>query len=136
MTGRRPFEHTHQEPGVIQKVLAGSRPEKPTVGFSDPLWTLLNETWLEEHESSSSVRPDITTILEQLQDEAKTWSPTNRVPAPPIPMERKTSGMPPSEPGYVSYPKITVASSVDPYKFPYQLVQHTGVFPVILVKER
>ena len=90
--GRRPFEHASPEAAVIQKVLSGNRPEKPTVGFSDLLWALLNKTWLEESEPSPSVRPDITTILEQLEDEAKTWNPTSRLFSPPQ-MERNASGM-------------------------------------------
>ena len=61
------------------------------MGFSDALWALLIQTWLEELESpdSLSVRPDIINILEQLQDEAKNWSPTSRLLSPTIPMERK-----------------------------------------------
>jgi hypothetical protein len=105
VTGRRPFEHTNPDAAVIQKVLSGTRPDRPTVGFSDALWTLLTQTWLEERESSDSpsARPNIADILERLQDEAENWSPTSRQLAPPIPMERKTSCMSstPSELAYV-----------------------------------
>ena len=92
MTGCQPFEHTDLEVAVIRKVLSGTRPDRPTVGFSDPLWALLSETWLEEYESLPPTRPDITAILEQLHDEAETWSPTGRLLAP-LPMERKASCM-------------------------------------------
>jgi len=42
-----------------------------------------------ESPDSPSVRPDITSIIEQLQDEARDWSPTSRLQSPTIPMERK-----------------------------------------------
>ena len=78
MTGRRPFDHVERDAAVIQKVLTGNRPDRPTVGFSEPLWALLNKTWLEERESSPPVRPDIANILRLLEYEAQTWSPTGR----------------------------------------------------------
>jgi len=60
------------------------------MGFSDALWALLIQTWLEiESPDSLSVRPDITSIIEQLQDEAKNWSLTGGALSPTIPMERK-----------------------------------------------
>ena len=101
ITGRRPFEHTNPDAAVIQKVLNKHRPERPPVGFSESLWKLLIQMWLEEYESLPPTRPNITVILEQLQDEAENWNPKNRLLAPPIPMERKTSGtLPhPLEPG-------------------------------------
>ena len=104
VTGRRPFEHTNPEPAVIREVLSGNRPDRPTVGFSDPLWVLLTKTWLEEHESTPPTRPSITEILRQLQDDVNTWSPTSRRPASPAPIERQascmssTSAQPPSGP--------------------------------------
>ncbi|KAF9647910.1 hypothetical protein BDM02DRAFT_3243768, partial [Thelephora ganbajun] len=69
-------------------------------------------TWFEEFESSdsSSTRPSITEILKQLQDEAKNWSPTSRLLAPQIPMERKASS----------------ASSFQSSRFPDRLMAHTG----------
>ena len=91
VTGRRPFEHVERDAAVIQKVLTGNRPDRPTVGFSEPLWALLNKTWLEERESSPPVRPDIADILELLEYEAQTWSPTGRLLAPPMRMDRKAS---------------------------------------------
>ena len=76
--GRKPFERTNQDATVVQKVLSGNRPERPTVGFSDLLWSLLVQMWLEEYESSPPARPNIVGILEQLQDEVGTWDPTSR----------------------------------------------------------
>ena len=93
-TGRRPFEHVDRDAAVIQKVLTGNRPFRPTVGFSDPLWELLAQTWLEERESSPPIRPEIATILEQLQYEAEIWSPGGRLLAPPM-QDRKASCMSP-----------------------------------------
>ena len=95
VTGRRPFEHTNPDAAVIQKVLSKIRPDRPTVGFSDALWAVLTQTWVEEFEpsESQSARPNIVDILEQLQDGAETWSPMNRLLSPPAQMERKTSCM-------------------------------------------
>ena len=78
VTGRQHFERTNQEATVVQKVLSGNRPERPTVGFSDLLWALLVQMWLEEYESSPPARQNTVGILEQLQDEAGTWDPTSR----------------------------------------------------------
>ena len=51
------------------------------MGFSDALWALLIQTWLEEFESSDlqSARPNLPTILKKLREESKNWSPV-RVP--------------------------------------------------------
>jgi hypothetical protein len=62
----------------MQKILGGSRPDRPTTGFSNPLWALLTQMWLEEYESSPPTRPNITVVLKQLEDEAKTWNPIVR----------------------------------------------------------
>jgi len=77
----------------MQEVLRGNRPKRPVVGFSDPLWMLLVQTWLEEYESSPPARPNITNILKQLQGELKTRSLTSRLLAPPVPTEQRVSGM-------------------------------------------
>ena len=78
-TGRRPFENINVDTTVIPKVLSGIRPDRPTAEFSDALWALLIQTWLEVFESSEpgSIRPDITEVIGQLQDEAGTWSPAS-----------------------------------------------------------
>ena len=93
VTGRRPFEHTNQEATVVQKVLSGNRPERSTVGFSDPLWALLVQVWLGEYESLPPARPNIVGILEQLQDEVGTWDPTSRSLALRTLMEQTTNRM-------------------------------------------
>jgi len=92
VTGHQPFKHTNRDAVVIQEVLRGNRPERPTVGFSDMLWALLVQMWLEEYESSPPVRPNITSILRQLEGESKTWSPTSGLLAPPT--EQRADGMP------------------------------------------
>jgi hypothetical protein len=106
------------------------------VGFSDPLWTLLIQTWLEEHESSSSTRPNIAVILEQLQDEARAWSPTSRLFAPPILMERKASCVFCSLRTRlcVTHPKTTATSSIEPSGFSDQLMGLSGVFPPLCLR--
>jgi serine/threonine protein kinase len=95
ITGQRPFEHAKKDDVVVRKVLTGARPDRPTVGFSNALWKLLTETWLEEFESSDSpsARPNITYILGQLQGEERSWSPTSGRPISPMQIERKLSGM-------------------------------------------
>ena len=108
VTGRRPFEYVDLDAAVIQKVLLGHRPDRPTVGFSDPLWTLLVQMWLEEHEHLPPARPNIADVLERLQDEEKTWTPTSRPLAPPIPMGAEASSMSPHSLGVllrVIYPE-------------------------------
>ena len=92
VTGRRPFERIKPDAAVIQKVLSGYRPDRPTVGFSDPLWALLIQTWLEEYEFSPPARPSITDILGRLQDEGKVRGP-ERLLAPPMQLEQKESRM-------------------------------------------
>ena len=93
VTGRKPFERTNQDATVVQKILSGNQPEGPTVGFSDPLWSLLVQMWLEEYESSPPARPNIVGILEQLQDEAGAWDPTSRPLALQTPMEQTADCM-------------------------------------------
>ena len=92
-TGRKPFDHINADAIVIQKVLGGTRPDRPTAGFSDALWALLIQTWSEVFESSESqsLRPDITDIIEQLQEEVRTWSPTSILLSQTITTEPKES---------------------------------------------
>ena len=94
ITGRKPFEHTNPDAAVIQKVLSGIRPERPSVGFSDALWALLIQSWREQLESSDppAERPEIINILKQLQDEERYWDPDNRLLAPPTPIKQQPSG--------------------------------------------
>ena len=103
VTGRRPFERTNQEATVVQKVLSGNRPERPTVGFSDPLWALLAQMWLEEYESPPPARPNIVGILKQLQDEAGAWDPTSRPLALQTPMEQTANRMSSTPQSRVTY---------------------------------
>lgn len=88
--------HTNPDNTVVQKVLSGIRPDRPSVGFSDALWTLLTQTWQEEFESSDpqSTRPNVTNILERLQDEEKNWSPANKQLVSAVSAEREVDSMP------------------------------------------
>ena len=63
------------------------------MGFSDELWALLGQTWLEVSESSDSqaIRPDIADIIKQLQSEVGNWSPADRVLSPTIQVEQEDS---------------------------------------------
>ena len=138
MTGRKPFEYISPDAAVIQKVLGGTRPDRPVVGFSDALWTLLTQTWFEEFEySEPSIRPDTTKIIQQLQDDAENWNPTSNLLSPPTPIVRKTSCMSsaPSEPTHaVVYGLIiTAASSTESSTFSDQLVGHTGLFSTFML---
>ena len=93
VTGRKPFEHASPDAAVIQRVLGGIRPDRPAMGFSDELWALLGQTWLEVSESSDSqaIRPEIAEIIKQLQGEVGNWSPADRVLSPTIQMEPEES---------------------------------------------
>ena len=93
MAGRKPFKHVDRDADVIQKVLSGIRPDRPAMGFSDALWALLDQTWLEVSESSDSqpVRPNIANIIKQLQGEIETWSPADMVLSPTTQAGREES---------------------------------------------
>lgn len=128
VTGRRPFEHANPDAAVIQKVLSGNRPDRPIVGFSDPLWALLTQMWVEEWESLPPARPNITVVLEQLQDEAKAWSPTNGLPVSETPVEERLSRMSTSsEPSRALQVPLKILTQVNRQKwitlFPYSRVR-------------
>ena len=99
--------HASPNAAVIQKVLSGIRPDRPAIGFSDALWALLGQAWLEEPESSGSqaVRPDIVDIIKQLQDEVGTWSPTSILLPQTIPTGPKESRGSSSRPLYQFRPR-------------------------------
>ena len=94
--------HASPDAAVIQKVLSGIRPDRPAMGFSDALWALLGQTWLEVSESSDlqAVRPDIADTIKQLQDEVGTWSPTSTPLPQTIPTGPKESRGSSSRPLY------------------------------------
>ena len=101
------------------------------MGFSDALWAMLAKTWLEEFEAtdSRSARPNITDVLELLQEEVDNWSLRSRPLALPSAIERGPSGMsvtPPELP--YALPDILGASSTDSYGFPDQLLGRIGLF--------
>lgn len=54
-------------------VINGGRPERPTVGFSDALWKLLEQSWNYEHESMLPMRPPISLLRTQLERDGRTW---------------------------------------------------------------
>ena len=118
ITGKEPFEDTYTECQVIQLVLDGTRPDRPAEGFSDSLWTLLIQTWLEEFEPSDlqSARPGILEILEQLQEEAKEWRP-KRISFAQV--EREADGTSSIPPELAHLWLISIE----------QLVENTGLFP-------
>ena len=118
ITGKEPFEHIYTEFQVIQLVLDGTRPDLPDEGFSDALWTLLIQTWLEESEPSDlqSARPGILEILERLQEEAKEWRPKRIAFAQ---VEREADGTSSIPPELAHLWLISIE----------QLVENTGLFP-------
>lgn len=63
------------------KVLKGGQPNRPPLGFTDPLWELLVETWLAEQGSQPPKRPQTSTIRDRLNEEVKNWG-TLIVPPP------------------------------------------------------
>ena len=73
LTGRPPFENYPSIYTVILKVVTGSRPKKPPSLFSDVLWKLLKESWVEEYARRSRRRPPVSTILDCLRESADHW---------------------------------------------------------------
>ena len=49
-------------------VFNGHRPDRPKVGFSDPLWRLLENSWRDESE-----RPPISLLRTQLEQDGGAW---------------------------------------------------------------
>jgi len=130
MTGRKPFETTTDDTAVVKKVLGGTRPDRPTEGFSEALWTLLTQTWLEEFESSNSpsARPNTVHILERLQVEERNWSPMSRQLAPPVPAEREASSVFSVVPDSLAHTTITADISVKYSGFLDQISGDAGLF--------
>ena len=72
----------------MKKVIDGIRPERPSTGFSDGLWDLLQLSWLEEYENRESKRPAIALILERLQKDSSGWFSTGKLPFPTVESKR------------------------------------------------
>ena len=134
VTSRNPFEHTKGDDLVVRKVLNGDRPDRPPVGFSDALWALLTQSWVEVPESSDpqSARPSIANVLERLQDEEKSWSSAGERPLPPVPVEREASRMsliaPRPTHTWLTWSSVTSTSSVGVSGFLERLAKNTGLF--------
>ena len=73
----------------MYKVLEGHRPDRPPSCFTDLLWQLLMATWLEEHGSELTKRPQPSTIRDRLNEEVNNWGKSI---VPPRPVEN-TDGM-------------------------------------------
>ena len=71
------------------RVMNGGRPDRPPSGFTDPLWNLLAETWLEEQLNQPQKRPPVSAILERLKDDVDHWERTIH---PIVPKEWEGSG--------------------------------------------
>ena len=67
----------------------GRRPERPPLGFTDPLWDVLTETWLEERVDQPQKRPLVSTILDRLKEDVGHWERTIH---PVIPKRWEGSG--------------------------------------------
>ena len=90
LTGRPPFGRA-PDPSVVKKVIDGVRPDRPSTGFTDGLWNLLQLSWSEEYEGRESKRPPIGLILEQLQKDSS-WFYTARVPFPTVDQKQLSFG--------------------------------------------
>lgn len=59
---------------AVAAILDGVRPRKPCsatkFGFTDGLWKVMERCWMAEREA----RPDLKTVLSQLNHAAWTWS--------------------------------------------------------------
>lgn len=64
------------------KVVKGVRPDRPSSGFPDELWMLLEATWRTEYASQPSKRPRIPVIIDQLRKEAHNWREPTTLPSP------------------------------------------------------
>ena len=87
LTGGPPFGKS-SDAGVVKKVMDGTRPERPTAGFSDKLWNLLQLGWSEEYENRESKRPSIALILGQLQRDSSSWFSSAKVAFPSVDSKR------------------------------------------------
>ena len=74
LSGRLPF-HYYKDITVMQKILDGDRPERPTgperVWFTDDLWEMLGLCW----SPRPNDRPAIEVVLERLDHGLMTWEP-------------------------------------------------------------
>jgi len=87
LTGRPPFDRT-PDAGVVKDVIDMVRPERPSAGFTNGLWDLLQLSWSEEYEGRESRRPTLGSILEQLQKDSSVWFSTVRLPFPTVESKR------------------------------------------------
>jgi len=76
LTGCRPFSEINASVTVVCKVMNGGRPDRPPSGFTDPLWDLLAETWLEQHIDQPQKRPPVSTTLDLLKKDVDHWERT------------------------------------------------------------
>ena len=89
LTGCRPFSDLNKSVTVICKVMDGNRPERPPSGFTDPLWDLLAETWLDQHFDEPQKRPPVSTVLDRLRESVGDW---DKSITPVIPKQWEESG--------------------------------------------
>jgi len=58
------------------QIVRGTRPERPhlsrAIGFTDPVWAIVEGCWKERH----SLRPDVRTVIRCLTAAAEQWTPT------------------------------------------------------------
>lgn len=71
------------------KVVGGTRPNRPALGFSDTLWDSLTSTWAVEDGPESKRRPSASVVLDQLKKEVDDWE---KAIVPLIPKEWQESG--------------------------------------------
>jgi len=85
-TGRIPFcEYNHWQ--VIQLVMKGGRPERPTTLLDDAVWELIQECWLANAED----RPVFAEIAARVQSLSSS-SPSYIIPSLPLTSEPELSG--------------------------------------------
>ncbi|KAF9059380.1 kinase-like domain-containing protein, partial [Rhodocollybia butyracea] len=53
VTGAPPFPEIHSDVAVISHVMAGFRPLRPADGFSDELWEVVKECWVDSNKRPS-----------------------------------------------------------------------------------
>ena len=75
----------------MYNVIEGIRPDRPPLGFTDPLWGMLMETWVVEDGSRLQKRPAVSAVLHCLNAEVGNWG-TSIVPPPIVERTQRWAG--------------------------------------------
>ena len=65
------------------EVVEGKKPNRPRSGFSNNLWNLLLKAWDPEYGSQLPRRPSVSSILDQMEEDADDCDQSTIPPQPP-----------------------------------------------------